>query len=91
MNINRKILAAGAAIALMGLSTTAFADNFGPINRQQYAVSAQETLRPLFFMPQVKVAKQSYAAPKVSAQNGIGSLIGAADPHWGPAFDPDVE
>lgn len=91
MNIHRTIITAGAAVVLMGLSTSAFADNFGPINRQQYAVSAQETLRPLFFMPQAKMANQAFAARKPNSRNGIGSLIGAADPHWGPAFDPDVE
>ncbi len=91
MNIHRNLLVAGAALTLMSLSTAAFADNFGPINRQQYAVSAQETLRPLFFLPQAQVTQQSFAAPKVQRQNGIGSLIGAADPHSGPAFDPDVE
>ncbi len=80
-----KILALGTALALMGLSTTAFADTeFGRENAQQYAVSAQETLQPL-------------TSPKLAAtavhtgSTGIGSLIGASDPHWGPAFDPDAE
>ncbi len=77
-----KLLALGTAVALMGLSTAAFAGpDIGPTNEQQYQVSAQESLNPV--------------APKLSAasmhQSGIGSLIGPADPHSGPAFDPDVE
>ncbi len=77
------LLALGTAVALMGLSTAAFAGpDIGPTNAQQYAVSAQETLNPL--------------APKMTTvahtgSNGVGSLIGASDPHWGPAFDPDAE
>ena len=78
----KDLLALGTAVALMGLSTAAFAGpDIGPTNEQQYQVSAQESLNPV--------------APKLSAaamhQTGIGSLVGAADPHWGPAFDPDVE
>ncbi len=78
-----KLLALGTAVALMGLSTAAFAGpDIGPTNAQQYAVSAQETLKPLL-MPKLAAAAVH--------QTGIGSLVGAADPHWGPAFDPDVE
>ncbi len=78
----RKLLALGTALALMGLSTTAFAGpDVGPLNEQQYQVSAQEQPAP-----------QATQRPAAAAQqNGIGNLIGPADPHWGPAFDPDVE
>ncbi len=79
-----KILALGTALALTGLSTAAFAGpDIGPTNAQQYAVSAQETLNPL--------APKMAATAVHTGSNGIGSLIGAADPHWGPAFDPDAE
>lgn len=78
----RKLLALGTAFALMGLSTAAFAGpDIGPTNEQQYQTSAQETLVP-------QAAQRPVAAKQ---QNGIGNLIGPADPHWGPAFDPDVE
>ncbi len=81
MNTN-KLLALGTALALMGLSTAAFAGpDVGPLNAQQYQVSAQETLAPLL----------SKRTAPLMRQTGTGSLIGAADPHWGPAFDPDVE
>lgn len=78
----RKLLALGTAVALMGLSTAAFAGpGVAPLNEQQYQVSAQEQLAP-----------QATQRPATAdRQTGIGNLIGPADPHWGPAFDPDVE
>ncbi|WP_341990855.1 hypothetical protein [Azorhizobium sp. AG788] len=86
MNIKRNIIVLGAAFFIMGSATAAFAGpSIGPENAQEYAVSAQDTPF-LFGQPQTQPAqlRQNHNADQ-------GALIAPADPHWGPAFDPDVE
>ncbi|GGF69198.1 hypothetical protein GCM10007301_31110 [Azorhizobium oxalatiphilum] len=86
MTIKTTLLALGTAATLMAaVSSTAFAGpDVGPLNAEQYSVSAQGNLGPL-------TAPRATMKSMRPAQSGIGNLIGAADPHWGPSFDPDVE
>ena len=86
MNIKRNIIALGTAFVIMGNVSAAFAGpSIGPENAQEYAVSAQET--PFLFGQPNKQPQQLRQNPNA----GQGALIAPADPHWGPAFDPDVE
>ncbi len=94
MNIKRTIIAlAAASTVLAGSIVTASADEYTTREvKQEYAVQRQE--KPFFqtfFNLEQAPATTKTAAPKAQANNAIGSLIAPADPHWGPAFDPDVE
>lgn len=82
MNTFTKTLAIVSTLSVMAASTTAFADPYiGQENEAQYRVSAQETLTPY--------APAASQVVKQSAQQA--PVYNAVDPHWGPAFDPDVE
>ncbi|QRG06656.1 hypothetical protein EZH22_27705 [Xanthobacter dioxanivorans] len=93
MSIKSTILAIGLASTVLSAAGAAFADPMiGPENREQYAVSAQESLVPT----------SSAAAAREAARLGRPSAFGtpgpyytnegpfsSADPHWGAARDAD--
>ncbi|MEP9379368.1 hypothetical protein ABLE91_21820 [Aquabacter sp. CN5-332] len=83
MNTFTKTLAVASTLAVMAAST-AFADPYvGPENEQQYQVSSQEVLSPYV------AAKPNAAMTSPAARPVLTTPT--ADPHWGPAFDPDVD
>lgn len=95
MTIKTYLLAAGVALTLATASGTAYADPYiGELNREQVAVSAQETLLPASraaaLREEQKIERPSafgtpgpYYAPSAPFQSG--------DAHWGPAHDADDE
>lgn len=82
MNTFTKTLAIVSTFTVIAASTTAFAGpDIGPENAEQYRVSAEETLSPYAPANPQPVLQSAQQAP----------LHQEVDPHWGPAFDPDVE
>ncbi|GGF71258.1 hypothetical protein GCM10007301_33740 [Azorhizobium oxalatiphilum] len=87
MNIKSTLIALTTAALLSAASTAAFAGpDVAPLNEEQYQVSAQGWLFPMH--------RQHMGTARMhmrSNQTGVGNLVGPADPHSGPSFDPDVE
>ncbi|HQS07848.1 MAG: hypothetical protein B7Y12_20420 [Rhizobiales bacterium 24-66-13] len=82
MNTLTKTLAIVSTFTVLAASTAAFADpGIGPENAEQYRVSAEETLSPYAPANPQLVSQSAQQAP----------LHQEVNPHWGPAFDPDVE
>ncbi|GGF69204.1 hypothetical protein GCM10007301_31120 [Azorhizobium oxalatiphilum] len=82
MTFKTTLLAVTTAALLGAASTSAFAMPHDGLQTAQYS-DWQQTLPA----PRFTAAKLHTQA----LQSGVGNLIGPADPHSGPAFDPDVE
>ncbi|MFG1403107.1 hypothetical protein [Xanthobacter sediminis] len=95
MSIKTYLLATGVVLTFATAAGTAYADPYvGELNREQVAVSAQETLVPssraAALREEQKIERPSafgtpgpYYVPSAPFQSG--------DAHWGPAHDADDE
>ena len=93
MSIKSIVLAAGATLVIVSSAGAAFADPYiQKENKEQYAVSAQESLVP--------TSRQAMAAEeqKLKSPSAFGTPgpyyasekpFEVGNPHWGPAEDAD--